>query len=122
MSDYFDAKMVEDYEQFELIQKITNTKGYIYLIRDTAYPLHIKVGKTTNLYKRLRYYNEHKPYPSAKYSYISRVFGNKDEAEKKILAYLYNHIEPTTFRNEWFEVKHEALLLEVVTAAEAELS
>jgi len=94
-------------------------KGYIYIVRDTAFPDHIKIGKTINMQKRLSTYNTDKPFPTTQIHAISRVFSDIATVENKILDYLYKQTPPTTFRKEWFELKHLALCERVVEEAES---
>ncbi len=124
MPEFIDSKkkLIADYEVCLLSEKITYTRGYIYVLKDKAFPLNIKVGKTHDLAKRLAAYNSDKPFPTADYIYISKVFDNKDTVEKYILDYIYKRTNPTTFSKEWFDTQYMDLLIDTVKSAEKEFN
>lgn len=51
--------------------KKTSKKGHVYVLVDSAYPQHIKMGYTEDLEKRLRHINSNKPFKTAEYIYTS---------------------------------------------------
>jgi hypothetical protein len=112
------------FSQFDLelygLDKLIDQRGYIYVVKDTLFPNHVKIGRTTNLFLRLTDYNKAKPYPTASFIAFSILFKNVILVERKILNHLYNKTSPTTFRKEWFEKKHLQLILELIEKAEKE--
>lgn len=98
--------------------KYTETRGYIYLVQDSVFPDHIKIGRTADIVKRLVSYNNPKPFPTARLVCISRQFADVISVEARILEALYKIIEPTTFRKEWFEIKHKDLCISAIQEAE----
>jgi len=101
------------------LPKVTDTRGYLYIVKDSVFPDHVKVGRTSDPAKRLAAYNSDKPYPTATFLYITEPLKNVVEAERAVLAELYKEIQPTTFRLEWFEVKYQQLILDWLYEAEA---
>lgn len=108
----FESIKTDDY-------KIENKEGFIYIVIDKVFPDFIKIGRTTDLTKRMSSYNANKPYDTARVYLISKKFSNVLEVEKEILRVLYENIEPTTFRLEWFERKHLQLIEEIIREAES---
>ena len=119
--DLFTLQSTTDFT-VEPAPKYIEQRGYIYLLRDKVFPDHIKIGRTSNLQKRLAAYNADKPYPTTSVICISRLFENAIFAEKKILEYLYENTEPTTFTKEWFESCHKDLCIKLITEAEKTFS
>ena len=114
-----DALIFEDFDMGEYtVEKYIERRGWIYIVTDSAFPDHVKIGRTSDMTKRMTNYNEGKPFPSTRVHCMSDKFDNVIQVEKKILEYLYKIIEPTTFRKEWFEIKHLNLLVEVIEEAE----
>lgn len=93
-------------------------RGYMYILRDDIFPEYIKVGRTSDIRKRLQGYNSDKPYPTAKMLFISRLFEDVNEVERKILQYLYDNTSPTTLSREWFEYKHIDKIKDIIEKAE----
>ena len=120
MNNLFDP-LLSSYPIFQTIIKTSGTSGYLYLLRNSQYPNHIKIGLTRDLSKRLDTYNCTLPFPSARYTYISKPFEDVVSAEKLLLDYIYKNTDPTTFRKEWFEIKHEDFLLDLIQQAETNL-
>ena len=102
----------------EPLPKETDTRGYIYLVKDKVFPEFIKIGRTGNMHKRLAAYAVDKPYPTTYLVCISGMFKNVIEVEQRILAEIYKIAQPTTFRKEWFKLEHEQLCLDLINAAE----
>jgi len=100
------------------LEKYTDRRGYMYVLYDTKFPDHIKVGRTGDLYKRLCQYNSDKPHPTAKMLYISDMFEDVYETERKILNYMYDNTEPTTLSKEWFMLEHKQMIVDIITKAE----
>ncbi len=79
-----------------------DNRGFIYIVVDSAFPRHFKLGRTIDMKKRLMQYNSDKPYPTARVAVISDMFEDVVSVEKDILKYLYHSSPPTTFSREWF--------------------
>lgn len=118
-------KLDKDYAPLDLkefvIPKYVEKRGYIYILIDSAYPEHMKVGRTADVSKRLEAYNAHKPYPTAEMTWISKEFIDVIKVEEILLKYLYQEISPTTFRKEWFEIKHMHNIFSLVQEMESKL-
>lgn len=115
--DTFISVDVGDFE-VQPLHKVADTRGFIYLIKDNAFPDYIKIGRTINMKKRLAIYNSDRPYNTAVLIAISREFLNAAYAEMKILEHLYAHTSPTTLSREWFSNAHEELCLQLIEDAE----
>lgn len=100
------------------LDKYVDRRGYIYILYDSIFPHYIKVGRTSDCHKRLIGYNSDKPYPTAKYLFLSRMFENVNEVERRVLAYMYDNTPPTTLSKEWFEIKHKDVLISIIEKAE----
>lgn len=100
------------------LEKYTDRRGFIYVLSDSNFPDYIKVGRTSDCRKRLLGYNSDKPYPTAKMLYISIMFDNVIEVERKILRYMYDCTPPTTLSKEWFEIQHKDKIISIVEKAE----
>ena len=107
-----------DYRCYPLTQKIIITRGYIYILKDSSYPEYVKIGMTRDLQRRLKEYNQHKPYNTAVFVGVSEVFYDAVKVEKKILEVLAKNIQPIGAKKEWFEVKHTDALREIIEDAE----
>lgn len=117
-----DPKELQDFDlqDFQVEPfKYVERRGYMYILVDSVFPDYVKVGRTQNVYKRLQAYNSDKPYPTAKIIYISRLFDDCHEVEKKVLQYLYDCTNPTTLSKEWFEIKHKDLIIDIITKQES---
>ena len=114
----FDPKDNRDYS-VSSPPKYIELKGYLYLVKSTAFPEVIKIGRTSNFKKRLQQYNSDQPYNTFQPIVISHLFPNVIEAESKIVNYLsVNLIQPTTLKYEWFLIEHESLLIDLIQQAE----
>lgn len=100
------------------LEKYTDRRGYIYVLFDSIFPDYIKVGRTSDCKKRLVGYNSDKPYPTAKMLFISDMFEDVNEVERRILAYMYDNTPPTTLSKEWFEIQHKEKILKIIEKAE----
>lgn len=100
------------------LEKYTDRRGYMYILYDSIFPDFIKVGRTSDVKKRLQGYNSDKPYPTAKMLYISELFENVHDVERKILAYMYDLTQPTTLSKEWFEIKYKDSIMSIIEKAE----
>jgi hypothetical protein len=103
------------------LEKYTDRRGFIYILYDNMFPDYIKVGRTSNCKNRLIGYNSDKPYPTAKMLFISKMFEDSHETERRILAYMYDNTPPTTLSKEWFEVQHKERLIDIIEKAEKEI-
>lgn len=100
------------------LEKYTDRRGYMYILFDSIFPDYIKVGRTSDCKKRLIGYNSDKPYPTAHMLFISDMFENVHEVERRILAYMYDNTPPTTLSKEWFEIKHKDIIIKIIEKAE----
>lgn len=102
----------------ETTQIIKLDKGYIYIVLDKAFPKHFKIGRTTDLSKRLSAYNADKPYPSTYVYVVSREFEEVSIVEKSIIKKLYQETPSTTFSKEWFLIDYLELAIDLIEEAE----
>jgi len=100
------------------LDRYTDTRGFMYILFDDIFPEHIKVGRTSDCKKRLRGYNSDKPYRTAKMLYISEMFTDVNEVERKILHYMYDNTAPTTLSKEWFMYEHKQRIIDIIIKAE----
>lgn len=100
------------------LEKYTDRRGFLYIIYDTCFPEFIKVGRTSDCKKRLIGYNSDKPYPTCKMQFISDMFEDVYEAERKVLAYMYDNTPPTTLSKEWFPIEYKQQIIEIIEKAE----
>lgn len=100
------------------VEKYTDRRGYMYILFDEIFPDYIKVGRTYDCKKRLVGYNSDKPHPTARFLYISEMFEDVHEVERRILHYMYSHTQPTTLSKEWFMIEHKQAIIEIVEKAE----
>lgn len=112
---------IRDYKTPPL-DKFTDRRGYIYILYDSIFPEYIKVGRTQDCHKRQIQYNADKPYPTARMLYVSSMFEDSNDVERRILRYMYDNTSPTTLSKEWFEIEHKDKLIEIIEKAEAELA
>ena len=103
------------------LDKYIDKRGYMYILFDSNFPEYIKVGRTSDCAKRLRSYNSDKPYPTAKMFYISKMFDDVHEVERRILAFMYDNTAPTTLSKEWFMIEHKQKLIDIIEKAEKEI-
>jgi hypothetical protein len=102
----------------EPLEKYVDRRGYMYILFDYKFPEHIKVGRSSDCKKRLYAYNTDKPYPTSKYLYISEMFDNVIEVERRILSFMYDNTSPTTASKEWFEIEHKEKIIHIIEKAE----
>lgn len=100
------------------LEKYTDRRGFMYILFDTNFPDFIKVGRTSDCKRRLIGYNSDKPFPTAKMLFISDLFNDVNEVERRVLAYMYDNTPPTTLSKEWFEVQHKEKLISIIEKAE----
>lgn len=117
-----DPEELSDFDIREFVvpplEKYIDRRGYIYILYDRMFPTFIKVSRTNDVYKRLLQYNSDKPFPTAKMLYVSKMFENANEAEKKILDYMYSKTTPSTLTREWFHIKYLDILKEIIERVE----
>ena len=101
-----------------VVPKYVETRGFIYILQDKAFPEFFKIGRTADMLKRLAEYNSDKPYPSTYLTHISKCFADVISVEKKILEYLYKTTSPTAFKLEWFEIAQLPLAIQLLEDAE----
>ena len=104
------------------LEKYIDRRGYMYILFDENFPEYIKVGRTSDCKKRLVGYNSDKPFPTAKMLFISKMFEDVYEVERRVLAYMYDNTPPTTLSKEWFEIRHKEKLIYIVEKAEQEIT
>lgn len=75
--------------------------GYLYIIKNTAWPDWVKIGITTDLNKRLRSYQTSSPFRDYELMY-SLYHPEYKQAEKNIRETLKPFA--TAIKNEWFRV------------------
>ena len=93
----------------------------MYVLFDSNFPDYIKVGRTADCKKRLLGYNSDKPYPTAKMLFISKMFEDVHDVERRVLNYMYDHTAPTTLSKEWFMIEHKDKLITIIEKAEKEI-
>lgn len=96
-------------------------RGYLYIVEDSVFPDHIKIGRANDLKKRLAAYNTDKPYSTVRYSCISLPFVNVISAESLVLEKIYEEIVPIGNKLEWFDVSNRKLLEKWIKIAEESL-
>ena len=102
----------------EALPKVVDTRGYMYIIKDKAFPDWVKVGRTVDPKKRLQAYNSDKPFPTSSYTNISKCFVDVIEAERVILEKMYTLASPSTASREWFEIEHLSTIQKLIVLAE----
>lgn len=117
----FSSIDIDDYDVPPL-PKVEDNRGYIYIVVDTAFPNHFKMGRTICMKKRLMQYNSDKPFPTTKLYAISRMFTDANMVEKKILEKMYEVTPATTFSREWFALNHLGICVDLVKEAETHFS
>lgn len=100
------------------LPKQVDTRGFIYIVLDKAFPEHFKIGKTTDMAKRLMAYNSDRPYKTVSVHMISNMFTDVDDTESRILKALYTKTPPTTFSREWFPIEFLSVAYDLVVEAE----
>jgi len=100
--------------------KQVDTRGYLYLLVDSAYPEYIKIGKTASPRKRLQTYNSDRPIATCRFINISELFLNCTTVEKVILTQVHLDIQPIGKSTEWFAIEHKQTLIDWIIKAEAE--
>lgn len=114
--------LTEELSSFDLrdftVQPLVDRRGYLYILHDKAFPDYIKVGRTTDVRKRLIGYNSDKPFPTARMLYISKLFDDANDVERRILEYMYDNTPPTTLTREWFEIEYKEMIIEVIERIE----
>jgi hypothetical protein len=120
--------VTEDLTEFNIadystppLEKYTDRRGYMYILFDNNFPDFIKVGRTADCKRRLIGYNSDKPFPTAKMLYISKMFEDVHETERRILTYMYDCTAPTTLSKEWFMIEHKQKLIDIIEKAEKEI-
>jgi hypothetical protein len=83
------------------------SEGFLYVLFDSVFPLHIKIGYTTDEKDRLFRYNQCKPFSTCSYVYVSRLLTNILKLEEKILKRIYSYARAMPDRKEWFPIEHK---------------
>lgn len=118
ISNALTGRGLDAFNIYPSVEKVTLTRGYIYLLVDSSYPNYVKLGMTRDLKRRYKEYNQHKPYNTAEFITVSEVFADAVKVERKILEALVKNIQPIGAKLEWFEVKHREYLEEIIQDAE----
>ena len=118
LGNEWSEQLLSSYASYPASEKVTITRGYIYLLEDSSYPDYIKLGMTRDLQRRYQEYNAHKPYNTADYIAVTEVFADVLYVERKMLEVLRKRIMPIGARNEWFDIEHKDLLLTALEDAE----
>lgn len=100
------------------LDKYVDRRGFMYILKDDVFPGFIKVGRTSDCRKRLVGYNSDKPFPTAKMFYVSDMFEDVNDVERKILQYMYDTTSPTTLSREWFLEEYEDKIIAIIEKAE----
>lgn len=101
------------------LEKDVDRRGFMYILYDEIFPDYIKVGRTSDVQKRLLGYNSDKPYRTARMLYVSSLFTDQNQTEKAVLDYLYSVTQPTTLSREWFMYEHINTIKETIEKLEA---
>jgi len=88
------------------LKKQVDKRGFMYIVKDSAYPEVFKIGMTGNPKNRLSSYNKDKPFKTAAYILISLPFLDVRSVEAIILEQLYKETNPTSLTKEWFFMEH----------------
>ena len=114
--------LTEELSDFNLrdyvVPSYVDRRGYMYILFDRVFPDFIKVGRTSDVRKRLMGYNSDKPFPTARMLYISKLFEDVNDTERKILEYMYDNTAPSTLSREWFEIEHKQMIIDIIEKAE----
>jgi len=100
----------------------TDTRGFIYMVHDYTEPAFIKVGRTTDMQKRILNYNGNRPKNPVQIVAITAMFQDCIEVERRIFLALsaYHEKIPTKGTREWYDISCKNYLLELMAAAEEE--
>ena len=98
------------------LPKEADKRGFIYIVRDLKYPELIKFGKTIDFVKRVKQYNNDRPYEDVYPVMCTRLLRNCDLVEKHIKNELLKNFNSVGKSEEWFE---EAALMEIYKILES---
>lgn len=101
-----------------VVKKPVDRRGYMYILTDSVYPDHVKIGRTNDPKKRLSSYNSDKPFNTASFVIISLPFVDVVNVERLILEELCKVIQPIGLKKEWFEIKHYDKIFDWIKKAE----
>ena len=92
------------------------------MVHDHTDPTFIKVGRTTNMQKRLLGYNGDRPRNPVQIVAITTMFQDCIEVERRIFLALsaYHEKIPTKGTKEWYDISCKSYLLKLMAAAEEE--
>ena len=99
-----------------------DVRGYLYLLKDSAFSNFIKIGRTINAAKRLSGYNSNRPIATAYFIYISELFVDAVYVERVILKTMYNEHAVVGKTKEWFNIDKEEILFNYIKQAEEHLA
>jgi len=97
-----------------------DNRGFIYMVHDCTEPDYIKIGRTSNLHKRLLAYNSNRPRNSVQLVAVTEMFQDAVEVEARILTTINNFFEavPSKGTTEWFSSEFKEHFLEAMKQAE----
>lgn len=93
-------------------------RGFMYIVKNSKFPDLFKIGRTTDLGKRLSGYNEGMPMTLTKCHIISILFKDVHFIESRILRALRDVAEPLQLRREWFGIEHMEYAISLIEKAE----
>jgi hypothetical protein len=98
-----------------------DTRGYIYMVHDYTDPDFIKIGRTTNLHKRVTSYNTDRPRNSVQIVAVTGLFSDAVEVEKRIFSSIntYHEAVPSKGTKEWYEIALKERFLTLMAQAES---
>ena len=98
--------------------KETDKRGFMYIVKDTAYPTVFKIGRTNNPVVRIKKYNSDKPFKTASFHLISKPFKDVHMIEDIILENIYEKSEATALTREWFPIEYLEFAISWIKLAE----
>jgi hypothetical protein len=85
-----------------VLPKERDNRGFIYVVQDLKYPNLIKIGKTQDFVKRVKQYNNDRPYEDVVPIICTRLLHNCDHIEKIIINDLVRNFSSVGKSQEWF--------------------
>lgn len=113
-NEQFSSFSADDYT----ISKYIERRGFMYIMKDELFPDAIKIGRTTDLVKRLSFCNANRPHNTAKVYAISKPFVNVHVVEQQILLNIYEEFSAISTHKEWFHLDALPLCEMLITEAE----
>ena len=113
--NFTDRQLDFDIQNYSLEKE---TRGWIYVLEDSAFPGYIKIGRTTDLERRIKAYNDSRPYPSVSVTVVSKQFKDVLVAERLLLESLYRRFNVAPKKLEWFGEEALENILELLESIE----